>query len=117
MNRDRLLADAKAKALSLAQDYTPPEEQELVLPGPTGRASLQLALHDLALKGMATPHDQVVAGALSEVLTGGNTDMTETVSEKDMLKIERAAFMTLARTQGSLARMEHMLNTGKPLRN
>ena len=78
---------------------------------------MQLALHDLALKGMATPHDQVVAGALSEVLTGGDTDMTETVSEKDLLKLERTWFMTLARSQGTLARMEHMLDTGKPLRN
>lgn len=117
MNRDRLLADAKAKALTLAVDYTPPEEQELVLPGPTGRAALQLALHDLALKGMATPHDQVVAGALAEALTGGDTDMTETMTEKEFLKLERETFMTLARTEGTLARMEHMLDTGKPLRN
>ncbi|MEQ9109468.1 MAG: 3-hydroxyacyl-CoA dehydrogenase NAD-binding domain-containing protein [Rhodospirillaceae bacterium] len=117
MNRDRLLADAKAKALKLAEDYTPPEEQELVLPGPTGRATLQLALHDLALKGMATPHDQVVAGALARALTGGDTDMTETMTEKEFLKLERSTFMTLARTEGTLARMEHMLDTGKPLRN
>ena len=117
MNRDRLLADAKANALSMVPDYAPPEDQELVLPGPTGRAAMHLALHDLALKGMATPHDQVVAGALSEVLTGGDTDMTETVSEKELLKLERTWFMTLARTQGTLARMEHMLDTGKPLRN
>ena len=117
MNRDRLLADAKAKALALADNYTAPEEQVLVLPGPTGRAAMSLALHDLALKGMATPHDQVVAGALAEVLTGGNTDMTETVTEKEFLKLERTMFMTLARTEGTLARMEHMLDTGKPLRN
>ncbi len=117
MNRERLLADAKAKALALAEDYTAPEEQELVLPGPTGRAALQLALHDLALKGMATPHDQVVAGALAEALTGGETDMTETMTEKEFLKLERETFMTLARTEGTLARMEHMLDTGKPLRN
>ena len=117
MNRDRLLADAKTKALSLAENYAPPEEQELVLPGPTGRAAMQLALQDRALKGMATPHDQVVAGGLSEVLTGGDTDMTETLTEKEMLKLERTVFMKLARTGGTLARMEHMLDTGKPLRN
>jgi 3-hydroxyacyl-CoA dehydrogenase len=66
---------------------------------------------------MATPHDQIVAGALSEVLTGGDTDMTETLTEKDLLKLERTHFMKLARTNGTLARMEHMLDTGKPLRN
>jgi len=117
MNKDRLLADAKAKALALAENYVAPEDQEISLPGETGRASLEMALHDLALKGMATPHDQVVAGALAKMLTGGDTDMTETLSEKDLLKLEREYFMSLARTNGSLARMEHMLDTGKPLRN
>jgi len=117
MNRDRLLADAKAKALALAETHVAPEEQEISLPGPTGRASLEMALRDLALKGMATPHDQVVAGALAKMLTGGDTDMTETLTEKDLLKLEREYFMSLARTNGSLARMEHMLDTGKPLRN
>jgi len=43
--------------------------------------------------------------------------MTETLTEKDILKLERKVFMTLARTEGTLARMEHMLDTGKPLRN
>jgi len=66
---------------------------------------------------MATPHDQVVAGALAKMLTGGDTDMTETLTEKDLLKLEREYFMSLARTNGTLARMEHMLDTGKPLRN
>ncbi|MFL2769416.1 MAG: 3-hydroxyacyl-CoA dehydrogenase NAD-binding domain-containing protein [Rhodospirillaceae bacterium] len=117
MNRDRLLSDAKAKALSLSENYTPPLEQELLLPGPTGQATMQLALHDLALKGMVTPHDEVVAHGLSEVLTGGATDVTETISEKALLKLERTVFMKLARTSGTLARMEHMLDTGKPLRN
>jgi len=117
MNRDRLLADAKAKALKLAENYEAPEEQEISLPGPTGRAALDMALHDLALKGMATPHDQVVASALAKMLTGGDTDMTETLTEKDLLKLEREYFMSLARTNGTLARMEHMLDTGKPLRN
>ncbi|MDE0799409.1 MAG: 3-hydroxyacyl-CoA dehydrogenase NAD-binding domain-containing protein [Rhodospirillaceae bacterium] len=117
MNRERLLADAKAKALALVKNYVPPEEQELTLPGPTGLAALQMALNDLALKGMATPHDQVVAGALAEALTGGDTDMTETMTEKEFLKLERETFMALARTEGTLARMEHMLDTGKPLRN
>ena len=50
MNRDRLLADAKAKALELAADYTPPEPVELRLPGPTARAAL-----DLAVRGLPPP--------------------------------------------------------------
>ncbi len=82
MNRDRVLADAKAKALKLAEDYTPPESAEISLPGPGGAAGLKLALDTLALQGKATAHDQVVATALAGVLSGGNTDQTETLSEK-----------------------------------
>ena len=117
MNRDRLLADAKAKALELAQSYTPPEKTTYTLPGPTGRTALELFLEGFALQGKATPHDQVVCGALAEVLTGGNADITEPVTEERMLSLERKAFMELVRTSGTIDRVEHMLTTGKPLRN
>ena len=117
-NRERLLADAKAKALELAENYQPPEPFELTLPGPSGRAALNLALHDLKLKGLVTPHDEVVAGELANVLTGGpGADQTEPVSEEEILALERASFMRLARTSATLARMEHTITTGKPLRN
>ena len=117
MNRHRLLADAKAKALKLADNYTPPEDMEISLPGPGGAAGLKLALDSLVLQGKATTHDQVVATKLAKVLSGGDTDHTETMSEKNLLKLERNVFMELARNEASLARMEHMLDTGKPLRN
>ncbi len=117
MNRDRLLADAKAKALKLAENYAPPEDAEISLPGPGGAAGLKLALDTLVLQGKATPHDKVVATGLAKVLSGGDTDHTQTITEKNLLKLERAVFMELARNEASLARMEHMLDTGKPLRN
>src|SRR6185437_4485137 len=117
MNRDRLLADAKAKALALVENYTPPKDQTISLPGPNGVAALRVALQGLKLQGKVTPHDEVVTLALAKVLTGGNTDHTETISEKDILKLERAAFMELGKTTATLARMEVMLDTGKPLRN
>ncbi|MDH3475829.1 MAG: 3-hydroxyacyl-CoA dehydrogenase NAD-binding domain-containing protein [Rhodospirillales bacterium] len=117
-NRERLLADAKAKALELAEDYRAPEPAELVLPGPSGKASLDFAVRDLKAKGVATLHDVVVADALAGVLTGGpGADMTEPLGEDELLKLEREAFMRLVRTEATLARMEHTLETGKPLRN
>jgi 3-hydroxyacyl-CoA dehydrogenase len=117
-NRERLLADAKAKALALVEGYTAPEPIELFLPGPSGKASLAFALRDLVAKGQATEHDSVVATELAEVLTGGaKADFTEAMSEDAILKMERAAFMRLVKTPGTLARVEHMLETGKPLRN
>jgi 3-hydroxyacyl-CoA dehydrogenase len=117
-NRERLLADAKARALALAEDYQAPEPLELTLPGPSGKTALDFAVHDLLAKGVATPHDETVAGALAEVLSGGPAaDMTEPVAEKDVLALERAAFMRLVKTAPTLARMEHTVETGKPLRN
>jgi 3-hydroxyacyl-CoA dehydrogenase len=117
MNRDRLLADAKAKALELAANYTPPEPVKLRLPGPTARAALGLAVDGFRLQGKATPHDVVVSSALAGVLGGGDTDITREVDEDELLELERAAFMKLVRNPATIARIEHMLTTGKPLRN
>lgn len=117
MNRDRLLADAKAKVLKLAENYAPPKDAMISLPGAGGVAALKVALQGLTLQGKVTPHDQTVSLALAKVLTGGKTDFTEQLSEKDILKLERTVFMELAKNSLSLARMEHMLDTGKPLRN
>lgn len=118
MNRDRLLADAKALALSLAEAWRPPAPPaELHLPGPTAKTALGLAVHGLARLGKATPHDVVVAGALAEVLSGGETDITQPVREEDLLALERRSFMRLVRHPATVARIEHMLETGKPLRN
>ena len=118
MNRDRLLADAKAKALALvAAGYSPPEPVEIALPGPSGRAALDMAVEGFRASGAATAHDAVVSHRLATVVTGGDTDPTETVSEDRLYQLEREAFLDLVRTPATLARIEHMLETGKPLRN
>ena len=117
MNRTRLLFDAKAKALKLAENYKPPEPPTYVLPGPSGKAALDMAVDGFVRLGKATRHDKVVSGVLAEILTGGDTDPTETLTEDRMLELERIGFMKLIRTPDTLARIEHMLETGKPLRN
>ena len=118
MNRDRLLADAKAKALELvASGYRPPAPYEYPLPGPSGLVALDMAVAGFRANGMATEHDAVVSHRLGVVVTGGDTDATETLNEDDLSRLEREAFMDLVRTPGTLARIEHMLETGKPLRN
>ncbi len=117
MNRARQLADAKAKAISLMPDYKPPVKPEYRLPGPSGAAALALAVRGLKLIGKATPHDVVVSKALAYVLTGGKHDSTEVLTEEQILQLERESFMKLLATKESVARMEHMLETGKPLRN
>ena len=117
MNRDRVLSDAKSFLLELAQDYSPPSPNVYHLPGPSGLAALKMALNDLAIAGHATPHDLTVVGELAKVLTGGECDHTDELSEDDILALERKAIASLARNKLSLDRMEHMLAKGKPLRN
>lgn len=119
MNRDRLLYDAKKKALALAENYTAPTPvEDIRLPGPTGKYALDMAVADLKKSGKVTPYDVVVCDALSTVLTGGpKADWTVPMKEDDLLKLEREQFMILAKDPRTAARLEHMLDTGKPLRN
>ena len=117
MNRDRLLADAKARALRLVDGYTPPAPPTYKLPGLSGHTAMNLAAADFRKKGIATAYDMVVANELANVLSGGKADIIDEVSEKDILALERAAFMRLIRNEGTAARIEAMLTTGKPLRN
>lgn len=117
MNRYRLLADAKARALKLAVDYAPPQPVDLKLPGASGKLAFTMAAEGFHHRGIATDHDMVVADALADVLSGGTADLIDVVNEDQLLTLERAAFMRLLKTAGTLARIEHLLVTGKPLRN
>jgi 3-hydroxyacyl-CoA dehydrogenase len=117
MNRDRLLADAKARALSMVDGYQPPKPPEFQLAGPSGKLALMMAAESLHKQGVASDHDIVVAGELAAVLSGGQTDIVDVVTEQQLLILEREAFLRLARTPKTLARIEHTLATGKPLRN
>ena len=117
MNRDRVLAEAVDKVHALAPGYAPPEPPVFHLPGPSGKAALALAIGEFARTGKATAHDVVVADALARVLSGGDADLVDEVGEDALLALEREAVLSLMRTEGTRARIEHMLETGKPLRN
>lgn len=117
MNRRRVLSDAKALALKLAENYTPPETRTLRLPGQSGFDALKMAVLNFRKSGKATPHDEVVSLALARVLTGGDTDITQEVTEQQLLDLEHESFMFLTKTQGTRDRIAAMLNTSKPLRN
>lgn len=118
MNKDRLLYDAKQKALSMLDGYTAPEMKEIRLGGAGAKAALNLAVADLRQSGKATPHDVVVCDHLSTVLSGGkNADYTVPVTEDDLYRAEFEEFMKLVRLPDTIARIEHMMEKGKPLRN
>jgi len=117
MNRDRLLADAKAKALALAEGYAPPAPLALALPGPAGAVILQAVVQGLTAHKIATEHDTVVAAVLSDALTGGSADPTQPVGAAELLELERVNFERLLRNEKTRARIAHTLATGRPLRN
>ena len=116
-NRARLLADAKARALAMVEGYTPPEPEVFKLPGDSGRVALKMAVADFHAKGVATDYDVEIAAELANILTGGDTDVIDEVSEQDILNLERKAFIALAKKTKTQDRITHMLETNKPLRN
>ena len=96
----------------------PPRRPRSACPARPRRWRSTWRSHAFARLGKATAHDQVVAGALAEVLSGGaDADITQPLTEDDLLALERRSFMRLIRQPASIARIEHMLETGKPLRN
>lgn len=117
MNRKRLLPDAKKRCLELVENYQAPEPAIVRLPGKTARTAFAMGIKDMDKKGLVTPHDHVVSAALANVLSGGETNMTEELTEQDILDLERQEFAKLLRNTATLNRIEHMLETGKPLRN
>ncbi len=118
MNRDRLLYDAKQAALRLAENYEPPQKaEEIRLPGPSGKYALDMAVADLRKSGKATPYDVVVSGHLATVLSGGEADWTKPLSEDELVALERREFVKLLHNEGTMQRIEYMLDNGKPLRN
>jgi 3-hydroxyacyl-CoA dehydrogenase len=118
MNRYRLLADAKRKALSLVEQYKAPLEATFNLPGPSAKAAFDMTIASFVRSAKATKHDSVVALEIAEILSGGpKADPKVTQSEDDILALERTSFMRIIRHPESLDRVEHILLTGKPLRN
>ncbi len=118
MNRERLLADAKAFALVLAENYAPGlPRQDIKIGGDSTFALLKLGLYMARQGDYITEYDNVVGEKLAYVLSGGRSTGEQTVSEQYLLDLEREAFLSLCGRPETQQRMQHMLKTGKPLRN
>jgi 3-hydroxyacyl-CoA dehydrogenase len=118
MNRDRLLADAKAQALRLAPGYSPAPPRAAIRVGGEGIfAALKLGVHLAWRAGRISDHDAVIGRQLAWILAGGNLQHAATLSEQQLLDLEREAFLSLCGEPKTLERIAHTLKTGKPLRN
>ncbi len=117
MNKSRLLADAKAKALEMIKNFTPEKPFDLTLPGPSGRATLNSAVDGFYMRGLATTYDVVVSDKVATVLTGGDKAGPGVKLTQDYLRgLEHDNFMKLLRDPRTVARIESIIKSGKPLR-
>ncbi len=119
VNRDYLIEDAKKTVLAMnLEGYTPPRpKDEIRVAGEDTYAMLKLAVWTLHESGYITDHDVTVSEKVGHVLCGGNVQADTKVSEQYLLDLEREAFLSLCGDPKTQARMQHMLTTGKPLRN
>jgi len=121
-DRETLLSDAKADAIELAEqaargEWQKPTPPTFRLGGPGARLVLKQNVENLALQGKASAHDVLVADHLARILTGGDCQPNQELSEQYILDLEREAFVSLIGTEKTQQRIEHTLKTGQPLRN
>jgi 3-hydroxyacyl-CoA dehydrogenase len=119
MNRERLIADAKAQALTrVAEGYQPPVRRMAVpVGGDTVLAALKLGVHLAWRAGRISDHDALIGRKLATIMAGGNLPHPATVTEQHLLDLEREAFLSLLGERKTQERIQHTLKTGKPLRN
>jgi 3-hydroxyacyl-CoA dehydrogenase len=119
INPDHLIYEAKQEALKLVDGYKPPEPyKEIYLPGEGGRLAIEGTIEGFAHAGTISQHDALIGKKLAYVLTGGDkASPIKPVDEQYMLDIERQIFLSLCGEPLTQQRLEHMLKTGKPLRN
>lgn len=118
MNRDHLLFEAASEVEVMVEEgYRPEAPARLWAGGRDLLAALRVAIWSLEQAGWASEHDALVAGKVAWILCGGDGSIATRQPEGHFLRLEREAFVDLVKTEKTQARMRHLLETGKPLRN
>jgi 3-hydroxyacyl-CoA dehydrogenase len=119
MNRERVLSDAKARALELVRaGYEPPVPRtDIPAPGESLLAALKMGVHLMRQGDFITDYEVKLGGKIAEVLCGGNVTPGTPVSEQYILDLEREGFKSLCGEKKTQERIQFTLKTGKTLRN
>ncbi len=119
MNRERVLSDAKARALELARaGYEPPVMRtDIPAPGENILAALKMGVHLMRQGDFISDHEKKMGTKIAEVLCGGDVTPGTPVSELYFLDLEREAFKSLCGEKKTQERIQFTLKTGKTLRN
>ena len=119
MNRERVLSDAKARALELVRvGYEPPfPRTDIPAPGENLLATLKMGVHLMRQGDYITDYEVKLGGKIAEVLCGGDITPGTPVSEQYILDLEREGFKSLCGEKKTQERIQYTLRTGKTLRN
>ena len=117
-NRDYLIGEAKKEVLAMVDaGYAPPHKQPITVMGEAGQGMIDAELFNMKSAGFVSEHDAYLASRIAFVLSGGQMRSSGKLDEEVVLKLERQAFVDFVKQEKSVARIESMLKTGKPLRN
>ncbi|MDP4600186.1 MAG: 3-hydroxyacyl-CoA dehydrogenase NAD-binding domain-containing protein [Polaribacter sp.] len=119
VNKDRQIAEAKKHAVLMAEaGYTQPvKRNDILVLGKQALGMFLVGTDSMEASKYISAHDQKIANKLAYVMAGGDLSEPTRVSEQYLLDIEREAFLSLCTERKTLERIQHMLKTGKPLRN
>jgi 3-hydroxyacyl-CoA dehydrogenase len=119
MNKDRLIEDAKQTVLAMTQEgYQPPTPRtDIPVLGESALAALKLGVHLMHRAGYISEYDVRIGNKLAWILCGGDIKAPTRMPEQYFLDLEREAFLQLCGERKTQERIQHILKTGKPLRN
>ena len=119
VNKERQIATAKAHAKLMAESgYTQPvTRKDVKVLGKQALGMFLVGTDSMEHSKYISAHDQKIANKLANVMAGGDLSEPTLVSEQYLLDLEREAFLSLCTERKTLERIQHMLKTGKPLRN
>lgn len=117
-NRDYLVGEAKKEVLKMVDEgYAPPVKRKIRVFGESAQGMIAAEIYNMHKGGFISDYDALLAKRIAFVISGGAIRANSELDEEAILTLERRTFMELLRQEKTVARIEHMLNTGKPLRN
>lgn len=118
MNLDNQIMDAKRKVIALASNYRPKSPlMNVKAPGKSVAASIKSQLWNMAQGKFITEYEEHLGSVIADVICGGDVPANTVITEQYLLDLEREGFVKLCMQKNTIARIQHMLKTGKPLRN
>ena len=117
-NRDYLIGEAKKEVLKMLDEgYAPPVKKKLKVFGEAAQGMINAEIFNMQSAKFVSEYDAFLAKRIAYVISGGDVRTNSEIDEEVILKLERTAFVDFLKEEKTLARIDHMLSTGKPLRN